>query len=527
MYWADKISQEILKSKKYRPYWVDDMKTPSGRIHVGSLRGVLIHDLIYKALLNQKVSAKFTYVFDDHDPMDEVSASLPKEKWSKYLGQPLFTVPAPDGKSSNYAEFFALEFVAVFNKLGCEPKLIRTSDLYKTGRMNDGVKNCLDKVDVIRKIYEKLYHKKMVADWYPFQVVCPKCGKEATTKVTAWDGQDVTFTCGLDIAKYTQGCGYTGKASPFSGEGKYAGKLSWKIEWPVKWQVIGVSIEGAGKDHMSAGGSHDVAKLVCEKVLKYPVPYPIAYEFFLLGGRKMSSSKGLGTSAKEISEMLPPYLLRFLFVRTDYRRAIEFDPIGTMLIPDLFDEYDRCWQAYNQDNDPEFARVFELSQIGKIPKKSPKLFLPRFRDVANYIQQNVDLSAEFAKQKSANLTAEEKEILSERENYAHLWVEKYAPEEFRLTFSSQIPSTIANLSDDQKNFLKKIIPLIEKDLSADDLNLALYNLAKELKIESKKAFTAIYLVFIGKEHGPRAAWFLLQYPKQEVINRLKQVSETR
>lgn len=525
MYWADKISQEIVKSKKYQPYWVDDMKTPSGRIHVGSLRGVLIHDLIYKALLGRKVPAKFTYVFDDHDPMDEVSATLPRQEWERYLGQPLFTVPSPDGKAANYAEFFASEFVTVFNKLGCEPELIRTSDLYKTGRMNNGVRECLDNVHVIRKIYEKLYHKKIADNWFPFQVVCPECGKVATTKVTAWDSQNVTFSCG-DAAKYTQGCGYQGKTSPFSSGGKYSGKLSWKIEWPVKWQVIGVTVEGAGKDHMSAGGSHDVAKLVCQKVLKYPVPYPIAYEFFLLGGKKMSSSKGLGTSAKEISDMLPQYLLRFLFVRTDYRRAIEFDPISTMLIPDLFDEYDRCWQAYNQDSDPEFARVFELSQIKKIPKKDPKLFLPRFRDVANYIQQNVDLSAEFAKQKGAGLTDEEKEILSERQNYAHLWVEKYAPEESRLTFSSQIPSTAANLSSDQKNFLKSVIPLIEKNLLADDLNLALYKLAKELKIDSKKAFAAIYLSFIGKEHGPRAAWFLLQYPKKEVVNRLKQVSKT-
>ena len=53
MYWADKIASEIIKSGKHKPFWVDDMKTPSGRMHVGSLRGVIIHDLIYKALLSR------------------------------------------------------------------------------------------------------------------------------------------------------------------------------------------------------------------------------------------------------------------------------------------------------------------------------------------------------------------------------------------------------------------------------------------------------------------------------------------
>src|SRR5574340_1339873 len=119
MYWADRVSQEIIKSKKYQPYWVDDMKTPSGRIHIGSLRGVVIHDLIYKSLLDNGVKAKFTYVFDDHDPMDEVSATLNKEEWSRYLGKPLFTVPSPDGKADSYAKYFASEFVEVFNKIAC------------------------------------------------------------------------------------------------------------------------------------------------------------------------------------------------------------------------------------------------------------------------------------------------------------------------------------------------------------------------------------------------------------------------
>ena len=84
MFWADKVASEIISSGKYKPYWVDDMKTPSGRVHVGALRGVVVHDLVYKALKDKGVKAKFTYVFEDHDPMDDIPSYLSREKYEKY-----------------------------------------------------------------------------------------------------------------------------------------------------------------------------------------------------------------------------------------------------------------------------------------------------------------------------------------------------------------------------------------------------------------------------------------------------------
>lgn len=525
MFWADKIAKEIIESGKYKPYWVDDMKTPSGRIHVGSLRGVLIHELVWRAVKHVGKDVAFTYVFDDHDPMDELPHYLDEKKWSQYLGQPLFTVPAPDGQAENYAKYFADEFIGVFNKLGCQPKILWASDLYKTGQMNGGIKLCLDGADTIRGIYEDMYKKELPKDWYPFQVVCPHCSKESTTKVNDWNGEKVKFTCKVDAVVWTKGCGYTGEASPFSGNGKFAGKLSWKIEWPVKWKVIGVTVEGAGKDHMSAGGSHDIAKLVCEKVLKSTVPYPIAYEFFLIGGKKMSSSKGLGTSAKEISDIIPPYMGRFLFTRIDYREAIDFEPVGTMVIPDLFDEYDRCWQAYNTGSDENLSRIFEYSQIDKVPSKNSKFFIPRFRDIANYIQHpTVNLANKFAEIKRSSLTIEELEILKDRENYARIWVERYAPSEYRLHMSEKLPDEMSGLTQAQRKYLSRIVDLLKNDMTAEDLQLALYNLAKEMKLPTKDAFAAIYTAFLGKTHGPKAAWFLLQYPKDKVVRRLKEAS---
>lgn len=519
MFWADKIAKKIIDSGKYSPYWVDDMKTPSGRIHVGSLRGVVIHDLLYKTLLYRGKKATYTYCINDMDPMDGFPVYLDRQKFYKYMGHPLFKIPSPESGFSSFSEYFAKEFIDVFNKINCFPQIVWTSDLYQEGKFDNLIKTYLDNTEKIRQLFKEQYKNFKEEGYYPYQPICPSCGKIATTRIYKWDGSFVYFECKKEAVDYTNGCGFRGKIKPR----KQNGKLPWKIEWSAHWKTLGVTIEWSGKDHMTAGGSHEIASRVCEVILNYPTPYAESYEHLLIGGKKMSSSKGLGSSAKEVSDILPPYLLRFLFVRTDYRQAIEFDPIGTMSIPNLFDEYDRCWKAYNIDGDKDLTRVFELSQIDKIPPKQKDLFIPRFRDVVNFVQQVSEnqIQSKFEQKIDRKLTVEEQEILKERINYANPWIEKYAPEEFRFKLDAIKTTGEIALTEKQKEYLNNIIPLLDIYNNVEELNLALYNKAKETNLDSKEAFKAIYLSLLGKSHGPKAAWLLLSSSKNEVVKRLE------
>jgi len=170
------------------------------------------------------------------------------------------------------------------------------------------------------------------------------------------------------------------------------------------------------------------------------------------------------------------------------------------------------------------ARVFELSQIKDLPKKS-KIFLPRFRDIANYLEQpNVDLDSKFKEIKGSSLTPEEKKLLGEREKYARIWLEKYAPEEFKNELINEIPQEV-KLENSEKEFLGKVADLVESEKNPEKLQQAIYNLSKDLKLNTKKAFEVIYQVLIGKDHGPKAAWFLLSLPREKVIKRLKEASK--
>lgn len=513
MYWADSIARDIVSSGKYKPYWVDDMKTPSGFAHVGSMLGPVIHSLIYRSLKDLGQKPKFTFVINDFDPVDGLPEDLEKE-YSKYLGYPLKTAPSPNPKFTNMAEYYANDFINSFRYLGVEAEILSSWEMYQDGKFDELIRRALDCSEKIQDIYQKISgSKKREKEWLPFQVICPNCGKLGTTRVFEWDGKEVSYKCEPNLVAWAKGCGHEGKVSPFGG----TGKLPWKVDWPAHWKVIGVTIEGAGKDHASAGGSYDVAMAICKEVFKFPQPRKLPYEFLLIGGRKMSSSKGLGIKAHDLIGILPPELGRFLFARHKYTKQSDFNPKGTMAIPDLFDEYDKAWTSYNENDGSDLARTFELSQIGNVPERKD-VVIPRFREVVNYLQQpSIDIHKAFP--------GADKNLLEERIRYAEIWIEKYSPEEYMQQMSTSLPQSAKDLSSEQKKYLTGVSVLVRRIKDPEKLQKDLYELAKAQKLETKKAFAAIYQAFIGKDHGPKAAWFLLQYPKEKVIARLEEASK--
>jgi len=501
MYWADKIAKKIIDSGKFIPYWVDDMKTPSGFAHIGSLRGPLIHSVIYRALKDAGKNPKFTFIFNDFDPTDELPPEY-KEELKDYLGLPLKKVPSPDKNFENLADLLVDDLAKVLRQLGVEAEFVSSWKLYHEGKFDEVIKIALDNAEKIQDIYQKISgSQKKAQGWLPLQVVCEKCGKLGTTRVFAWDGKDTSYKCEPDLVTWAQGCGHEGKISPFGGNGK----LPWKVDWPAHWKVMGVTIEGAGKDHASAGGSYDIAMELCKEVFNYSQPFKFPYEFILIGGKKMSSSKGLGMKARDILDLFPPNIARFMFVRQDYREQVNFDPNKTMAIPDLFDEYDRCYQAFITGSNEDLARTFELAQVKDVPLKK-EVYLPRFREVVQVVQMSgVDIKKYFSEKKGSDLTSEEEEILEERIKYAEKWLKNYAPEEFKYEIKTISAKAHITLPAD---FYSELLKLIDSVNSGEELEKNLYELIKKTGKPAKEVFQELYLLLMGKTHGPKLAWFI-------------------
>ena len=504
MFWADSVAQEIIKSGKYKPYWVDDMFTPSGYAHVGSLRGPLVHDIVYKALKDKTDKVKWTYVMNDFDPIDGLPPEL-EEKFKKYYGLPVRVAPSPEEGFDNYADYFAKDFQKVLRNLGVESEFLSSWDMYHEGKFNEVIRIALDNSEKIQDIYQKVSgSKKREKGWLPLQVICEKCGKVGTTRVHDWDGKTVAYVCELEMVKWAKGCGHKSKISPFDGNGK----LPWKVDWPAHWKVMGVTIEGAGKDHSSAGGSRDIAKELCAQVFNYPNPYNLPYEFFLIGGKKMSSSKGLGLKARELTDILPSELGRFLFTKTDYKRAIEFNPVETNAIPNLFDEYQKAADAYFNKSNDDLARSFELAQVNDV-KKPPSI---RFSVLAQWVQM-------------PNMEEEiKKNGLEEWAKYAKVWVDRFAPEDQKFTVAKELPEEVKSLSEEQKKLLLELSKSLDGKPNAEEFQTKIYETGKELGLNGNKTFQAIYLALIGKDHGPKAAWLILSLDSGFVRKRFEEAS---
>jgi len=546
-HWVDKLSAGILKwqqKNQIKKLYTDDMKTPSGRVHTGSLRGVVLHDVVAK-VLRKKTDQEVinTFVFNDMDPMDGLPAYLAKEEYEQHMGKPLFKIPTPPPNQSgldiknlsqketkkfieakNFAELYAFDFVSAFESLGCEAKVIWSHELYESGQMDEVIKMALDNVNVLRNIYHDVANYDLPEKWYPFQVICPECGKVGTTLTIGWDGEQVSFECQKNKVKWAVGCGHKGKISPFGGNGK----LLWKVDWPAHWKTLGVTIEGQGKDHSAAGGSRDMAGEICKKVFDIAVPFDIPYEWLVIRGTKMSSSKGIGTSARNFVKLFPPEIGRFLFVNKHYNQVIDFDPT-TMAVPDLFDEYDLGAQIFwkQEKGDQRLGRSFELAQVaGRV---SEKHFLSRFRDLAIWFQHpELDLVEKFSEIKGSPLTELEIKVLNDRKKYAQVWVENYASSEFQLTPRKNLPEQALTLSEEQLVYLEKAVELVgsRKWSEPQDFQQALFNLSK-VSIGVKKGFQVIYLALIGKTHGPRAAWFLLSIDSKLLQNRVEQIRKAQ
>ncbi|MBT4124713.1 MAG: lysine--tRNA ligase [Candidatus Pacebacteria bacterium] len=542
-HWADKLISNIYKwreAEKPDKLHVDDMKTPSGRVHTGSLRGVLLHDLVAKVLSEKEKNVINTYVFNDMDPMDGLPGYLNQEEYKQHMGKPMFMIPAPPlsesgldvnsmtpeekarfEKAENFGEFYAQDFIDAFRKLGCDQEIVWSHELYKSGKMDEVIRTALDNVAEMKKIYKEIADYDLPDNWYPFQVVCPDCGKLGTTLVTGWDGEQVTYECQKNKVEWAEGCENSGKISPFGGNGK----LLWKADWPAHWAQMEVTIEGAGKDHSSAGGSRDMANAMLEKVYKTPLLFDIPYEWILIRGTKMSSSKGIGTSAREFVELFPPEIGRYLFVSKHYNKVIDFDPT-TQAIPDLFDEYDLgakiFWkQEIGEDIDLRMGRSFELSQIDGVAEA---MFLPRFRDVALWMQHpEINLVEKFIEIKGSKLTEIELKELEERRHYARLWVDRYAPDEYQLTFrADKVVKELNDLTEEEKTYLSEIQKLIlTKDWDPQELQQEMFNVAKE-SLGARKGFQSVYKAFLGRKSGPRASWFLLSLNKEERDDRFYQ-----
>jgi lysyl-tRNA synthetase class 1 len=527
MDWADELAASV-----DGPQVVNDSKTPSGTVHVGSLRGPVILDVIARALRARGTATSLLYGVDDLDPMD-AQALLTPDAIEQEMGRPLAHVPDQAGDChASYARHHAQTFIDTFAGLGIHPdRYYWMSDLYASGAVDPYIRTALDRAEAVRAIYRRVANVQHPADWHPLQVVCESCAKVGTTIVTRWDGERVFYECRANLVTWARGCGHAGLVGPFGGRAK----LGWNLEWAAQWSIFGVTIEPSGKDLSTAGGSRDRADAIAREVFEREPPLNVPYEFLNIGGRKMSTSKGLGVAAHEIVRVVPPEQLRLLFLRPRPQTAIEFDPIGSDAIPRLFDEFDRLADAtagrpVRGELPAGHESVFRYSLLDPQADVAgiAAAFRPAFGHLALLRQiPGVDIDARVEAEKGAPLTRLETATLRERATAADAWLGTFAPDKARISVNRErLPEEVEALESDQRAWLARLAAAAALDPSdppgsGDAWQALIFSTAADVGLAAGRAFAALYLAFLGRPNGPRAGWLLASLESSFVVERLR------
>lgn len=519
MHWAD-VEAVNLKERGGR-HRVATGITPSGHIHVGNMREILTGDAIHRALKDNGVGSELIYIGDTYDPLRKVYPFL-DDSYGQHVGKPLSEIPCPCGGHSSYAEHFLEPFLEALERLGIDQRTLYTHEMYAEGRYEEPIRKAINGMERVKEMLETLSGRELPEGWYPYNPKCSSCGRLSGTRPTAFEDPYVVYKCE---------CGHEGKADIRKDDGK----LPWRIEWPARWFHLGVTCEPFGKDHAAAGGSYETGSRIIKEVFGAEPPHPVVYEWIQLKGKgAMSSSKGVTVSAVEMLGMTPPEVLRFLMMKHNPNKHLDFDPgLGIL---NLVDEYDRYESMYYSKEAPEdglasekledWKRTYELSQPGRVRDSMP-LQVP-YRHFVSLVQitpgwDEVRGILERADHLSA-LGPDDEAHLMQRAGCVRYWLDSFAPENVKFSVQRSMPKV--ELPEAGRAFLKALAGAFEGiPWEAEDIHGAVHDTAKGVGIPQKEAFNVLYRIVIGKDRGPRIGYFFATLGREFILQRVKDASK--
>jgi len=559
VHWLDEIIEKILKRNESL-ITLATGKTPSGYIHLGILREIIICDSIRRILEEKGNNVRSFLFFDSLDAATRFPGYIDQEFQNKHLGKPFSYMPCPfrDCQCESYAHHFGNNLSSTLPDFGIITEIIWAHELYKTKEMQEMIKVALENTEKIKEIIRKYIlptlddEKKvnfieMQKSWMPAMVICEKCDKiqhrekDGTiepNRVNEYlkEEQKVTYSC--------NSCDHTGELSIYSGRLK----LNWRVDWPAKWALYKTTCEPAGKDHSVKGGAYDTGFELCQELYNFIGPITVPYEWVRLGDRDMKTSKGIVFTPKKYLEIADPEVFRTIILRTNPLKHISF---RTEEIPQYYDFYERMEENYfsevkeRESSKDELRYIFPLTQIHEIPnKKSISLpfklliFLSQVQNILSMeklykkakeasLSENfedsitIDQFKKLIKQTTDWLTTVKEAIETEKNN-------KVKNEILRKINIFTIPEEIndnilSSFTDTQKEGIKLLRNYLSKGehLDSDMIQNRIFTIANDdLKLPPRKMFEVIYQVILGKKSGPRLGSFLSLLDKQWLLERL-------
>lgn len=577
--WVDRIADEVIEDAEKRhpgqKIVCASGLSPSGPIHLGNLREVMVPHLVADEIRRRGHEVEHIISWDDYDRYRKVPLGVEgiDESWAEHIGKPLTSVPAPRGSEHpNWAEHFKAGMKAALADLGVEFRGISQTEQYTSGAYTDQVLHAMKERGTIDAILGRFRTKVDSAEpagvaaekqaaaeaqaegataeevaaaegsgaaseddggsesgYFPFKPYSLAFGTD-TTRVLSYD-EDTTELRYLAIGPNGEEV-----AESMHLDRDFRGKLVWKVDWPMRWTYEGVDFEPSGVDHSSPGSSYEVGKFIVEDVFGGTRPIGPMYAFVGIAGMaKMSSSKGGVPTPADALTIMEPQLLRWMYARRKPNQS--FQVAFDAEIQRLYDEWDALERKVGTDKAQPGDISVHTRSVGPASGELPRT--PRalpFRAMASVADiTGADEEQMFRILASMIPSGEEPlaslEELQPRLGKALTWVETQMPAEERTRVREE-PDTelLDSLEDSEKEALAILADKIEDDWSLDGLTLLVYGVPKlqaglpigekklppEVKAAQRSLFALLYRLLIGSETGPRIPTLLLTLGAERV-----------
>jgi lysyl-tRNA synthetase, class I len=471
---------------------------PSGLPHLGTMAEILRPSFVRKAfhLLEPSRPSRLTVFIDDLDGLRKVPENVPnREDVARYLGVPVSKIPDPFGCCASFADHMLGQLGGFLAPVEVEYELARASEMYSSGRFDDGLKLILDKHAEIIAIIAPTLREENRAGWSPFMPICPNCGQVVERAVTAYhpDRASIEFTCEKS-AGGTSGCGFSGEQSVLGGKAK----VQWKVDWALRWYVLKVDYELYGKDLT------DSARLSGQilRVMGAQPPLGFPFEMFLdEEGRKVSKSVGRGVTVDQWTRYAPIEVLK-MFLLLNPRRARK---LFLEAIPQYVDEYLDALRAYAAASDEqrrESVLEFVIQSTTPTRFNSTLTFGLMMNAVAALGSSDRDFIWNYIVRYDASIAGD-----PETEKMGRALME--CALNFYRDFIEPTKK-IYTPSDAERAQLKTLAVYLRENqnASAEEIEKKIYDLGRENYDKPGKIFPLLYRSILGQERGPRLGAFI-------------------
>lgn len=480
---------------------------PSGLPHLGTMGEILRPAYVQHAFTVLADSgpgsaayrrpSRLIVFIDDMDGLRKVPESIPnREPVARYLGQPVSRIPDPFGGCH---PSFAAHMIALLEKF-LEPvevsyELMRSSEMYATGRFDGALKLILARHDEIIRIVAPTLREENRAGWSPFMALCPACGQINSTLVTAYhpERDTVEFSCERSFGG-AHGCGFKGEQSVLGGHAK----VQWKVDWALRWYVLQVDYELYGKDLIdSARLSGQILRLLGGRP---PLGFP--FEMYLdEEGHKVSKSIGRGVGVEQWRRYAPIEVLKY-FLMLNPRRARK---LFLESIPQYTDEYLdalRQWSAKENGARRNSPLEFVLQRHSARGFRSDLSFAMIINVVSALGTTDFDLILNY-------LRSYDQKIEGDLDTARMIGDLVACALNFYADFVAPNKQRYFPTEDERRQLLAfKDFLDNNADSSAEEIEKAIYDLGRANYDKPGKIFPLFYRVILWQERGPRLGAFI-------------------